>query len=147
MLYGINRCQHLFALFCDVSFCILSFCSITRIAGSLISQLDFKPIVFNRFSVWNGTGLLRKRSIFSGLVFAKVFEWVLYQNIFGNIPCSLLDHYVDDFDVVVRFVVARIRLGKAHLLTNVHSLDNATEHCMLIVQPRLKKNKMIKYTG
>lgn len=56
--------------------------------------------------------------------------------------CVLLDSNVDDADVLVRFVCLWVDLDVGDPLHHLHPLRDASEHCVLVVQPWLGGNQI-----
>ena len=66
-------------------------------------------------------------------------SWVVEdQLIVVGVEDSALDFDVYDLDVFIWFIVLRVCFDFADGHYHVHSLDNASEYRVLVVQPRLK---------
>lgn len=66
-------------------------------------------------------------------------SWVVEdQLIVVGVEDSALDFDVYDLDVFIWFIVLRVCFDFADGHHHVHSLDNASEYRVLVVQPRLK---------
>ena len=54
------------------------------------------------------------------------------------LKCLLLDGNADDPDVIIGFVCLGVGFAVANILADFHTLNNSSEHSVLVIKPGLK---------